>query len=287
MFDFAHENHEINSRIVFVFFLYFVGNEKMKNQISEFLQSRIDAKDFPSAVYLVAEKGEIVLRDALGLAVIEPERIEAKLDTIYDLASLTKVLVTGLLCAKLLENDEMNLSDKISKYFDEFDTADKREITIENLLVHTSGFRGWMPFYLLEDTTQKPVREQGRKILRRTESALAYAQASALIASEPLVNPINSAVVYSDLNFLILTFLLEKIYGETIDKTAKREIFAPLNLQNTFFNPPKELQRRIAASEKGNEFERQTCIEQGYEIRNPHSEFKRSGAKFTTGIVIL
>ncbi len=274
MFDFAHENHEINSRIVFVFFLYFVGNEKMKNQISEFLQSRIDAKDFPSAVYLVAEKGEIVLRDALGLAVIEPERIEAKLDTIYDLASLTKVLVTGLLCAKLLENDEMNLSDKISKYFDEFDTADKREITIENLLVHTSGFRGWMPFYLLEDTTQKPVREQGRKILRRTESALAHAQASALIASEPLVNPINSAVVYSDLNFLILTFLLEKIYGETIDKTAKREIFAPLNLQNTFFNPPKELQRRIAASEKGNEFERQTCIEQGYEIRNPQSAFR-------------
>ncbi len=79
----------------------------MKNQISEFLQSRIDAKDFPSAVYLVAEKGEIVLQDALGLAVVEPEKIEAKLETIYDLASLTKVLVTGLLCAKLIEKGEI------------------------------------------------------------------------------------------------------------------------------------------------------------------------------------
>ena len=72
-------------------------------QISEFLQSRIDALDFPSSVYLVAEKGEIILQDALGFAVVEPEKIEAKLDAIYDLASLTKVLVTGLLCAKLIE----------------------------------------------------------------------------------------------------------------------------------------------------------------------------------------
>ena len=74
----------------------------MKNQISEFLQSRIEAKDFPSAVYLVAEKGEIVFRDALGFAVVEPEKIAARIDTVYDLASLTKVLVTGLLCAKLI-----------------------------------------------------------------------------------------------------------------------------------------------------------------------------------------
>ena len=113
----------------------------MKNkQISEFLQSRIEAGNFPSTVYLVAEKGEIILQDALGLAIVEPIKIEAKLTTIYDLASLTKILVTGLLCAKLIEKGEINLSDKISKYFSEFERADKSEITIENLLVHTSGF---------------------------------------------------------------------------------------------------------------------------------------------------
>src|SRR4051812_8319975 len=122
----------------------------MKNeQISEFLRSRIEANDFPSAVYLVAEKGEIVFSDALGLAIAEPIEAEAKPETIYDLASLTKVLVTGLLCAKLIEKGAINLQDKISKYFSEFDTDEKREITIENLLLHNSGFINWKPFYLI------------------------------------------------------------------------------------------------------------------------------------------
>ena len=90
-------------------------------QISEFLQSRIDANDFPSAVYLVAEKGEIICQDALGFAVVEPETIKAKLDTIYDLASLTKPLVTGLLCAKLIESNKLELGRTIDFYFPEFD----------------------------------------------------------------------------------------------------------------------------------------------------------------------
>lgn len=221
--------------------------------ISEFLQSRIDARDFPSAVYLIAEKGEIVLQDALGFAVVEPEKIEATLDTIYDLASLTKVLVTGLLCAKLIENGEINLSDKIAKCFKEFDLDDKREVIVQNLLTHTSGFRAWKPFYLIAD--------------------LGFGIADC-IAKEPSENPINSKVVYSDLNFLMLRFLVEKIYVKRIDEIAQTEIFEPLNLQNTFYNPPKSLQKRIAASEKGNEYEKNTCIELGYKIPNPKSQFR-------------
>ncbi|MGC2238155.1 MAG: serine hydrolase domain-containing protein [Pyrinomonadaceae bacterium] len=212
-------------------------------EISTFLQSRIDGRDFPSAVYLVAEKGEIVLHDALGFAVVVPEKIEARTDTIYDLASLTKVLVTGLLCAKLIESGEINLADKVSTYFDKFDTNDKREITIENLLTHNSGFPAWKPFYLITNFKSEIPN---------------------IIASEKLENPPNSKVVYSDLNFLILTALLEKIYAKSLDEIARDEIFAPLNLEDTFFNPPENLRERIAASEKGNEFEKQTCIELGY-----------------------
>ncbi|MEK7723282.1 MAG: serine hydrolase domain-containing protein [Acidobacteriota bacterium] len=218
----------------------------MKNEISEFLQTRIDAKDFPSAVYLVAEKGEIVLRDAIGFAVVEPERIEAKIDTIYDLASLTKVLVTGLLCAKLIENGEINLSDKISKYFSEFDTDEKREITIQNLLTHTSGFHKWTPFYLLynHDTT----------ILE-------------IIARQKQDSSIEENVIYSDLNFITLGLLIEKIYGwKSISKIANKEIIEDLNLSKTFFNPPKNLRKEIAASEFGNEFEKQVCVDAGYNI---------------------
>jgi CubicO group peptidase (beta-lactamase class C family) len=222
-------------------------------ETSKFLQERIDAKDFPSAVYLVAEKGEIVFEDALGFADVEPERIKARIDTIYDLASLTKVLVTGLLCAKLIEQDKINLNDKISKHFPEFDTNEMREITIENLLVHTSGLAAWKPFYLISDSKF---------------------QIPNSIAAGPLENPIDSKVVYSDPNFIILTFLLEKVYGESLDKVAGKEIFTPLELQKTFFNPPEDLRKQIAASEKGNEFEKQTCVDLGYEIRNPHSAFR-------------
>jgi CubicO group peptidase (beta-lactamase class C family) len=216
----------------------------MTNRISEFLQSRIAARDFPSAVYLVAEKGLIVFQDALGNAVVEPERIAARLDTIYDLASLTKVLVTGLLAAMLLETGELNLSDKISKYFSEFDTDEKREITIENLLTHTSGFKAWRPFYLYYD--------------------LRWGLEDLVLNESPEIKPCER-VVYSDFNFILLTILFENLFGESLKIIAERQITRPLNLQNTFFNPPKEMQKRIAASEKGNEFEKNTCIEQvGY-----------------------
>ncbi len=223
-------------------------------EISNFLQSRIDAGDFPSAVYLVAEKGEIVFRDALGFAVVEPERIKAKIDTIYDLASLTKPLVTGLLCAKLIENGEINLSDKIVKYFPEFDTDEKSEITVENLLTHTSGFPAWRPFYLMENGRRK-TESVKEKVLR-------------LITLEPLENPVNAKVVYSDLNFITLGFLLEKLYAKRLDEIAESEIFAALKLQKTFYNPPQFLQREIAASENGNVFERQTAAERNFEVES-------------------
>ncbi|HVE58852.1 MAG TPA: serine hydrolase domain-containing protein [Pyrinomonadaceae bacterium] len=221
----------------------------MKDQISEFLQSRIDENDFPSAVYLVAERGKIIFQDALGLAIVEPIRVEAKLTTIYDLASLTKVLVTGLLCAKLIERGVLNLQDKISKYFGEFEREEKREITIENLLTHTSGFRGWFPFYLFINRKEK----------RSIKDDVLFQ-----IINLPLENPINKKVVYSDLNFILLGFLLEKIHGKSLDCIAKEEIFKPLQLRNTFYNPPRSRREEFAASEFGNYHEKKTCFELGY-----------------------
>ncbi len=220
----------------------------MKNaQISEFLQSRIDENDFPSAVYLVAEKGAIVFQDALGFAVVEPEKIEARIDTIYDLASLTKVLVTGLLCAKLIETKELELGRTLDYYLPEFNTPEsfkesKWDVSINELLSHVSFFPAWKPFYLF-------VKNRAEVLMEIVRTPLNLEQPN---------------VTYSDLNFLILTFLVEKIYGRRIDEIAKEEIFQPLKLKDTFYNPPKELQKRIAASEKGNEFEKQTCIEQGF-----------------------
>lgn len=217
-------------------------------QISTFLSGRIAAGDFPSAVWLVADKLENFHHthsDAVGRAVVEPREIPARRDTIYDLASLTKVLVTGLICAKLIETNEIRLTDPVANYFQGFGSDEKRRITIQHLLTHSSGLRAWLPFYLLANDRSKIPH---------------------LISNEPLANPVGSTVVYSDLNFLMLTFLIEKLFDKTIDLVAKEMIFDPLGLRDTFYNPPGDLRPRIAASEKGNVFEKNTCVEQGYDL---------------------
>ncbi len=223
----------------------------INREISNFLQTRIEANDFPSCVYLVAEKGEVIFEDSLGFAVVEPEKIKAKIDTIYDLASLTKPFVTGLLCAKLIEIGELNLSDKVAKYFPKFNT----EITIQNLLTHSSGMIAWKPFYLICDLRS----EISDYVIEESQTA------------KP-----NQSVIYSDLNFLTLTFLLEQLYGKRLDEIANNQIFTPLNLQSTFYNPPKSLQNRIAASEDGSQFELQMSVEKGYDLNERAIENRKS-----------
>ena len=221
----------------------------MSDEISTFLGSRIDAGDFPSAVYLVAEKGEIVLHEALGYAVVDPERIEARLDTIYDLASLTKVLVTGLLCAKLF--GRKRLFEQGWAIDHESSTSPKSGVwggPPIQLLSHQSRLPAWKPFYLLANTRDEVLTE---------------------IVGAP-IDPNSPEVVYSDLNFLLLTFLVERFTGDRIDEVAIREVIAPLRLVDTSFNPSDTLLGRIAASEKGNEYERQMCNDLGYlDAKNP------------------
>jgi len=215
-------------------------------QISTLLHERINTGDFPSAVYLVAEKGEIVFQDALGYAVVEPERIEAKLDTIYDLASLTKPLVTGLLAAILIETEELELGRTTDQYLPEFNTAEAFEgawdTSIPDLAAHTSLFPAWEPIYLRVNSREDVLPE----IIRLP------------------MNLDGPDVVYSDLNFLVLMFLVERLRKLGIDKLAIQCIFEPLQLRSTFFNPPGEARSRISASELGNEYERQMCVEKGY-----------------------
>lgn len=211
----------------------------MNDIISGFISERIAAGDFPSAVYLVAEKGEIVYQDALGYAVVEPERISAKLDTIYDLASLTKVLVTGLLYA--IKRERGFLDAEFPLYFRDVAMVHRQkwEITFQHLLTHTSGLKSWEPLYLNEFR------------LRRR------------LANIPFEYPIGERVVYSDINFLHLEVALGK-GKHHLASAAEALIFSPLGLRRTMFNPPISLRQQIAASEKGNEYERQICIEQGY-----------------------
>ena len=204
-------------------------------QLSGLLQQYIAAGDFPSAVYLVGERDQIVYEDALGYSVVEPYRIANKLDTIYDLASLTKPLVTALLCARRIELGELTLDSSVSHYLAEFDRTDKQVITVRELLTHTSGLPAWRPLYLL--TEDKPER------------------ALSAIANLNLEYKPGTRVIYSDLGFIALGILLERMSHQRLADMAKREIFEPLNLMQTFFNPDLALQTGIAACETGNAYE--------------------------------
>lgn len=213
------------------------------DQISAFLSEHIAAGDFPSAVYLVAQRGEVVFTEALGHSVVEPYRLASHLETIYDLASLTKPLVTGFLCAQRIELGELTLDSSVSHYVPEFDRTDKQMITVRELLTHTSGLPAWRPLYILAD--DEPERAAGA------------------IASLDLEYKPGTKVIYSDLGFITLGILLERIIGQSLVELAQKEIIEPLKLKHTFFNPELALQTGIAACESGNNYERDMCEQTG------------------------
>src|SRR2546428_3164202 len=211
---------------------------KPSQAISTLLAERIQAGNFPSAAYAIAEHGRTIFADALGDAVREPETHPATLETIYDLASLTKPLITGLICAQLVELGELTLDSSVANRLLEFDRPDKNRITIRELLTHTSGLPAWRPLYLL--AVEK-------------ESALAS------IANETLDARPGEQVIYSDLGFIVLGFLLERLMGSRLDELALNRIMKPLDLQRTLFNPAAAARTGVAAGETGNTYERDMC----------------------------
>lgn len=212
------------------------------NIITSFLENEIARGSLPGGQYLIGEEGAIIAEDALGMAVIEPEDIPATLNTIYDFASLTKPLVTALLTAIFLERGSLQLEAPLSSYLIEFSDDDAHEITLKQLLTHTSGLPNWRPLYLDAQNRQD------------------VPAAIARIVREPQPPPSSKDLIYSDLNYILLGFVLERVTGERLDSLAKKEIFEPLGLSRTMFNPPPELLREIAATERGQEFELANAI---------------------------
>jgi serine-type D-Ala-D-Ala carboxypeptidase len=205
--------------------------------LSGFLQSKIDEGAFPSAQYLIGDSGRIVAEGALGFAVVEPELIAATSGTVYDLASLTKPLVTALLAVILTERGMMDLLAPVAEYVPEFCAAAESEgaraTKMIDLLVHTSGLPGWRPLY-----TEARSRQEVTRLICR-------------IANESALTKETKPVVYSDLNYVLAGMVIERLSGEPLDRVAAREIFDRLGLERTMFNPPGELKRQIAATERG------------------------------------
>lgn len=228
--------------------------------IAKLLSERIDAGDFPSAAYLVAEKGKVVFEGALGNAVVEPELVSASCKTIYDLASLTKILCTLPLIALLIEKGELSVGTRVSDLFHEFKIHDKRDISIHQLLTHTSGLPAWKPLYLTATGPDDVLGDIARMSFDGSQQ-----------------------VTYSDLNFIVLGRIAERILGIPIDKAFRDLVCQPLGLRDSTFNPDSKCKFRIAASEKGNAYERRVCIEKGY--FDPSLSGKAANGTFRSDVI--
>ncbi len=176
---------------------------------------------------MVGHDGQAIYRKAYGSRALEPQRETMTLDTIFDLASLTKVIVTTTAVMQLVEQGKVRLNDPVAKYLPEFAQNGKEDITVRQLLTHYSG---------LEPDLDLKTAWEGKETAYRMAFAAAPADAP------------GSKFSYSDINFIVLGALVERVSGEALDEYAARHIFAPLKMTRTRFVPP--LARRAGWIEK-------------------------------------
>ncbi len=189
----------------------------------------IAKQQLPGAVVLVARKGRVVWRKAYGSRAVEPAREQMTPDTIFDVASLTKVVATATSIMILVERGKVRLSDPVSNYIPELKGEGRERITIELLLTHRSGYA---PDFDLKE------RWSG------------HDEAVKRLIKEPLRNPPGARFVYSDIGYIALGEVVRRVSGTTLDKFARQNIFVPLRMRDTGFRPSGVLRRRIAPTEK-------------------------------------
>ena len=188
----------------------------------------MEQHQLPGAVVEIGHGGRVVFRKAYGERSLEPTREAMTLDTIFDMASLTKPLMTATAVMQLCEQGKLSFNDPVTKYLPEFATNGKQDITIRQLLTHYSGLP---PDLLLEEPWEG--------------KAEAFRQAFAI---QP-ATPAGVRFVYSDINYIVLGALVEKLSGMPEDEYVREKIIASLGLQNTGYLPPVEWRDRIAPTQ--------------------------------------
>ena len=200
-------------------------------RIDEAVARAIERKQVPGAVVLVGRKGKIVFAKAYGRRTVEPNPEAMTRDTIFDMASLTKPIATATSVLILLERGKLHLDARVKTYLPEFDREGKGMITVEQLLRHRSG--------LIADNPLSDYRDGPAKAWER------------ICDLKPL-SPPNERFVYSDMNYIVLGKLVERVSGKPLDEFAEQEIFKPLGMNDTRFKPTEKIDR-IAPTEKDGE----------------------------------
>jgi uncharacterized protein YbbC (DUF1343 family)/CubicO group peptidase (beta-lactamase class C family) len=198
--------------------------------IPPIVEAEIHAGQIPGAVILVGQGGKILFHQAFGWRTYEPRREPMFPDTLFDIASLTKVVATTPALLQLVEKGKLNLDDRVVKHWPKFKGHGKERITIRQLLTHYSGLRASLPV--------KPEWSGYETALKK-------------IAGEKPLYPPGSRFLYSDLNFIILGEIIRRVSRQPLDVYCRYHLFQPLGMKDTFFLPLPSLYDRLAATKEG------------------------------------
>ncbi len=193
-------------------------------RVAAIVEEAIGEGIIPGAVVLVGRGARILHHQAYGARALLPQKAPARLDTMYDCASLTKVVATTPVILSLVEEGKLRLGGRVTEYLPEF-TGGRSRITLRQLLTHSSGLR--------PDLDLVPEWEGYETALR-----MAYAETS--VASP------GKKFIYSDINFILLAEIARRVGGKPLDELAAERIFRPLAMKDSMFRPPVELRGRIA-----------------------------------------
>ena len=200
-------------------------------KIIEVLQRGIDDAVFPGAVALVTWRGKIVFFEHVGYRSLVPHRAPMKRDTVFDLASLTKVMATTPAIMKLVDEGRIALDDPLSELIPHANLGDKKELTLRLLLTHSAGLADWKPFY---EKLRDHLLKERKRLLREW------------IIEEPFAYQPGKGSLYSDLGFMLLEWVIEERTRETLPDFVQRNFYGPLGLKRTLFrgtseegNPPR------------------------------------------------
>jgi serine-type D-Ala-D-Ala carboxypeptidase len=193
-------------------------------------------------VALVARGDEVLSHVAVGWAEVAPEPRPMRQDTIFDLASLTKPVAGATAALLLLEDGVWRLDDRVVDFIPDFGQHGKHEITLRHLLTHASGLAAWAPMYVHA---------------REPEASLAF-----LCSLQPEAEP-GTRVEYSDLGFSLIGHLVRRVTGASLDVLLERRVWSVLDMRDTRYCPPAVLKRRMAATERGNQFEQAMVADRG------------------------
>jgi len=229
---------------------------RVRDAVRAMLAGGVD-RVFPGGVAAVVQGREWLALEAAGQALVTPARRPMTTETIFDLASLTKPVATATAVLQLCAGGTVDLDAPVTRYVPTFGhRGPGRRATVRHLLAHSSGLPAWEMLYL------PAPRAAGRRGLS-AQACRSIPQAVRRIGATPVHAPPGRQDEYSDLGFIVLGYLVERLTGSPLAAYVRRHIFEPIGMRTTRFAPPRSWRARCAATEVGNAYEQARAAEQG------------------------